>query len=150
MPLWPADRAAPVPSEKAAPARSQCGSLGGVTPEANRSVDAVFDGLIGPRIKAAGAAWPRRGTLLFVVGTSAWTVRLGHGEPPVERGAHGEADLVLSLSERALAGLLEGSLDLDAALAAKTVGYRGDLRLLESLGRLLAGPGRAHDVRGGA
>lgn len=121
-----------------------------MTPAPDSRLAAVFEGLIAPAVASEGGRWPRQGTLLFVVGSEAWTVRLGDGEQPVLPGAHGDADLVLSLSERALAGLLEGTLDIGAAIAAKTVGYRGDLGLLESLGRMLAGPRRAHDLRGGA
>lgn len=113
------------------------------------SLTAIFEGLIGPAVAREAERWPRRGTLLFVVGSEAWTVRLGGGERAVERGAHGEADFVLSLSERALRGLLKGDLDLDRAIAEKSVGYRGDLGVLESLGRMLAGPQRPHDIRGG-
>lgn len=113
------------------------------------AIAAVFEDLIGPAVARAGSGWPRAGTLLFVVSADAWTVRLGGSAPGVSHGAEGEADLVLSLSERALYDLLDGTLDLDAALAAKTVGYRGDLGLLESLGRALTGPQRSYDVRGG-
>jgi hypothetical protein len=120
-----------------------------VNTHSDPAIDAVFEGLIGPAVTRA-SDWPRQGTLVFVVGQDAWTVRLGGKKPAVERGVHEEPDLVLSLTARALQELLDGTLDVERAILERAVGYRGDLSVLESLGRMLAGPRRPHDVRGGA
>ena len=66
---------------------------------------------------------------------------------PVTRGGTPGAELALYFGADAFAALADGTLDIERALARRAVGYAGDLRLLEQLGRLLQGGGSAHGVR---
>jgi len=89
-----------------------------------------------------------RGTIsVAIAGDGAWTIHLGDLERPVTNGATPEADLTLFLTEQAFGHLLDGALDLDAAVERKAVGYRGDLGLLEKLGFLLSAGGTADGVQ---
>lgn len=89
------------------------------------------------------------GTLSVVVEHEAWTLRLHDVEQPVTRGGSPGADLALYLSAEAFAQLAAGTLDVERAVAARAVGFSGDLRALEQLGRLLQGAGTSVDVRTG-
>lgn len=89
------------------------------------------------------------GTLSVVVEREAWTLRLHHADQPVTRGGLPGADLALYLSAEAFAALAAGTLDVERAVTARAIGFQGDLRALEQLGRLLQGKGSSVDVRAG-
>jgi hypothetical protein len=112
-------------------------------------------------------------TAIVAVGTRAWTCTLHDDETPVKPGVDrallraapaarrvttkrtrkarkepGALALELWLDEGAFQALLAGTLDEDRAIRERRIGYRGDLRWLEQLGRMLAGAGDAAAVRG--
>ena len=89
------------------------------------------------------------GTLSVVVEREAWTLRLHDAARPVTRGGAPGAELALYLSAQAFEQLADGTLDLERALAARAIGFSGDLRALEQLGRLLQGASTSVDVRTG-
>lgn len=84
--------------------------------------------------------------ICVVVDREAFTLTL-HDEARVRAGGDPSAPFQLFLSTSAFARLLDGTLDLEAALKHRQVGYRGDLRVLEQLGRLLSGAGSTVDIR---
>ncbi len=86
-------------------------------------------------------------TICVVVEHEAFTLSLHDGKVPTRAGGDPLAPFQLYLSTSAFVGLLEGTLDVERALAHKQVGYRGDVRVLAQLGRLLVQPGSAVDVR---
>ena len=104
-----------------------------------------------PRLaRARGALFPAlAGTLSVVVEHEAWTLRLHDAAEPVKRGGTPGVTLALYLSAEAFAALADGTLDLERALAARAIGYSGDLRALEQLGRLMQGATTSVDVRTG-
>jgi hypothetical protein len=111
-------------------------------------------------------------TAIIAVGTQAWTCTLHDDVRPVTRGVDRKLlaqspdaprkvttrrskkpmakGIVFEmwLDEGAFQALLDGTLD-ERALAERRIGYRGDLRWLAQLGRMLAGSGDAVIVRGG-
>ena len=104
-----------------------------------------------PRLaRARGALFPAlAGTLSVVVEHEAWTLRLHDVTEPVRKGGTPGAELALYLSAEAFAALAAGTLDVERVLAARAIGYAGDLRALEQLGRLLQGATTSVDVRTG-
>ena len=82
-----------------------------------------------------------------VVDHEAFTLSLHDDVAPARAGGDPAAPFQLYLSTSAFERLLAGTLDVEDALAKKQVGYRGDVRVLAQLGRLLSGSGSAVDVR---
>ena len=98
--------------------------------------------------RARAALFPAlAGTISIVVEHDAWTLRLHDATAPVTPGGMPGADLALYFSADAFAALADGTLDIERAIATRSIGYSGDLRALEQLGRLLQGSGSATDVR---
>ena len=82
-----------------------------------------------------------------VVDHEAFTLTLHDDVTRARAGGDPSAPFQLYLSTSAFERLLDGTLDVDDALAKKQVGFRGDLRVLAQLGRLLSGAGSSVDVR---
>jgi hypothetical protein len=91
--------------------------------------------------------------ICVVVEHEAFTLDL-HAEgddahPRARAGGDPRAPFQLYLSRAAFDRLIAGTLDADDAIAKKQVGFRGDVRVLAQLGRLIAGAGSSVDVRTG-
>lgn len=109
---------------------------------------AFFEDYLPELARARAALFPAlAGTISIVVEHEAWTLRLHDATAPVTRGGTPGAELALYFGADAFAALVDDTLDLEQAIARRAVGYAGDLRLLEQLGRLLQGGGSAHGVR---
>ncbi|MBI1947509.1 MAG: SCP2 sterol-binding domain-containing protein [Deltaproteobacteria bacterium] len=109
---------------------------------------AFFEEHLPELARARAALFPAlAGTISIVVEHEAWTLRLHDAAVPVSKGGSPGADLALYFGADAFAALAGGTLDLDRAVERRAIGYAGDLRLLEQLGRLLQGGGSAHGVR---
>lgn len=110
---------------------------------------AFFEEQLPELARARAALFPALAdTISIVVEHEAWTLRLHDAATPVTRGGTPGAALALYFGADAFAALVDGTLDLDHAIARRAIGYAGDLRLLEQLGRLLQGGASAHGVRG--
>lgn len=100
-----------------------------------------------PRLgRLRARAFPALGTkVCVVVDNEAFTLQLHEGTAVA--GGDPWAGFQLFLTGSAFDRLLAGTLDVDDAIARKAVGYRGDVRVLQQLGRLIAGAGSTVDVR---
>lgn len=100
-----------------------------------------------PRLgRLRARAFPALGTkICVVVDREAFTLQLHDGV--VAAGGDPWAGFQLFLTRAAFDRLLAGTLDVDDAIARRAVGYRGDVRVLQQLGRLLSGAGSSVDVR---
>jgi hypothetical protein len=100
-----------------------------------------------PRLgRLRARAFPALGTkVCVVVDQEAFTLQLHEGVAVA--GGDPWAGFQLFLTRPAFDRLLEGTLDVDDAIARRHVGYRGDIRVLQQLGRLLSGAGTSVDVR---
>lgn len=84
-----------------------------------------------------------KGIIHFSIdGQGSWTVALGNIEEPITRGLVGKPDLVVWYSDAAFAAFLDGTMDARAVIKSGDFSARGDVQLLEKLGRLLL-PNRA-------
>lgn len=109
---------------------------------------AFFEEQLPELARARGALFPAlAGTISIVVEHDAWTLRLHDANTPVSPGGTPGADLALYFSAEAFGALAAGTLDIERAIASRSIGYAGDLRALEQLGRLLQGGGSAVGVR---
>ena len=82
----------------------------------------------------------------IVVEDRAWTLTLHDDAQPVRAGGDPGAPFQLRLSAPAFAALVDGTFD-PAEGSAPGVAYRGDVRVLEQLGRLLFGAVNSVDAR---
>ncbi len=72
---------------------------------------------------------------LFGATASEWSIDLGTRE--VRRGGLPEPDLYVEMEHRDFEALLDGALDIHGAVVGGRVRFKGDIRLLTHLGRLL-------------
>ena len=93
--------------------------------------DEVLPALARERARAFPALAQRA---CVVVDTRAWTLDLHDAAAPVRDGADREAPFQLWLSGEAFKALVDGRVD---DVVPPRVGYRGDVRVLEQLGRML-------------
>ncbi len=100
-----------------------------------------------PRLgRLRARAFPALGTkICVVVDHEAFTLQLHEGI--AVGGGDPWAEFQLFLTRASFDRLLAGTLDVDDAIARKQVGFRGDVRVLQQLGRLIAGAGSSVDVR---
>lgn len=96
--------------------------------------------------KLRARAFPAlREKVCVVVDREAFTLELHEGlVTPV---GDPWAAFQLFLSRGAFDRLVAGTLDVDDAIARKQVGFRGDVRTLQQLGRFISGAGSPVDVR---
>jgi hypothetical protein len=83
-----------------------------------------------------GRLFASEGSIAFKVDDAAWTFRFGDVEPVVARFDR-DAPLQLWFTAASFSALLDGSLDIGAAVTAGSVKARGQLSLLENFGRFL-------------
>lgn len=88
-----------------------------------------------------------RGSLAFIIrGQGGWTVHLG-AKVPVTPEADPKADLVLSFTPEAFDGFVDGSLDLERAMAEHQLAHEGDLGALTRFSSLLSADTNPLSVR---
>lgn len=79
-----------------------------------------------------------KGIIHFSIeGQGSWTVSLGNIEEPIARGLVGSPDLAVWYSEAAFAAFLDGTMDARAVIRSGDFSARGNVQLLEKLGRLM-------------
>lgn len=100
-----------------------------------------------PRLgRLRARAFPALGVkVCVVVDQEAFTLQLHDGI--AVSGGDPWAQFQLFLTRAAFDRLIAGDLDVDDAIARRHVGYRGDLRVLQQMGRLISGAGSSVDVR---
>jgi hypothetical protein len=89
-----------------------------------------------------------RGRIHFQVeGEGTWTLHLGNVSDPVSRGLSGLPDLEVWFSSTAFQSFVSGTLDPKPAIKRGDFRVKGDVRLLEQLGAILAPPKRGFRQR---
>lgn len=82
------------------------------------------------------------GILCFdVPGVGQWSLEFGASEEPVKRGLNPKAGLILRFTQQALTQFLEGSLNIENAMATRAVTARGSaFELLVQFALLVSPP----------